>query len=126
MDLGIAGKTALVCASSHGLGRACATELARAGCRVVVNGRDPEALEATAAAIREDTGAALIAVAGDIGEPGVQDALIAAAGAVDILVNNNGGPPLRDFRQIDRAALHAGIDANMVVPIELVQRVVPG
>ena len=126
MDLGISGRTAIVCASSHGLGRACATELARAGCRVIVNGRDAEALDATAAAIREEAGAEVVAIAGDIADTGVQAALIAAAGDVDILVNNNGGPPLRDFRKLDSAALHAGLDANMVTPIALVQQVIDG
>ena len=66
MDLGIAGRTAIVCASSRGLGRACATELARAGCRVVVNGRDPAVLERTAGEIRSATGAEVVPVAADV------------------------------------------------------------
>ena len=126
MDLGLNGKTAIVCASSAGLGRACATSLARAGCRVVVNGRDEAALAATAQAIRDETGAEVVAVAGDVGDAAVQDALLAAAPAPDILVNNNGGPPPRDFRKVDRDALHAGVDANFATPLELVQRVVDG
>ena len=124
MDLGLGRRTALVCASSHGLGRACATELARAGCTVIINGRDAAPLEETAAAIRHDTGATVIAVAGDVADLAVQDALIAAAPTIDILVNNNGGPPLRDFRALDAAAIHAGLNANMVTPITLVQRVI--
>jgi 3-oxoacyl-[acyl-carrier protein] reductase len=126
MDLGIRGRTAVVCASSQGLGRACARELARAGCRVVVNGRDAQALEETAIALRAETGAEVIPVAGDVGDTAVQQALIAAVAQVDILVNNNGGPPLRDFRELDRPALAAGVAANMVTPIELVQRVIDG
>jgi len=126
MDLGIRGRTAVVCASSRGLGRACALELARAGCRVVVNGRDPTVLAETAAAIRNETGAEVIAVAGDVGDVGVQHALIEAVPQVDILVTNNGGPPLRDFRELDRAAMSAGVAANMIAPIELVQRVIDG
>lgn len=126
MDLGLNGRTALVCASSHGLGRACATELARAGCTVIINGREQAALDETAAAIRQETGATVIAVAGDVADPAVQDALIAAAPEIDVLVNNNGGPPLKDFRQLDSAAIHAGLDANMVTPITLVQRVIDG
>ena len=126
MDLGIAGRTALVCASSHGLGRACATELARAGCRLVLNGRDADALDATAEAIREESGGEVLSVAGDIGDAKVQDMLVAAAGPVDILVNNNGGPPLRNFRELDAAAIHAGLDANMVTPIAMVQKVIDG
>jgi 3-oxoacyl-[acyl-carrier protein] reductase len=126
MDLGIGGRTAVVCASSRGLGRACALELARAGCRVVVNGRDPSRLEEMAAAIRAETAAEVIAVAGDVGDASVQQALLGAVPQVDILVTNNGGPPFRDFRELDRAAMVAGVSANMLTPIELVQRVVDG
>ena len=126
MDLGLNGRTAIVCASSHGLGRACATELARAGVAVVVNGRDSAALEETAAAIRAETGVSVKTVAGDVADSAVQEALVAAAPTCDILINNNGGPPLRDFRQLDAAAIHAGLNANMVTPIEMVQRVIDG
>ncbi len=126
MDLGLNGRTAIVCASSHGLGRACATALAEAGCTVILNGRDEAALEGTAASLRA-TGAIVHAVAGDIADEHVQQALLdAAGGVVDILVNNNGGPPLRDFRELDGTAIHAGIEANMVAPIRLVQKVVDG
>ena len=127
MDLGIAGRTALVCASSHGLGRACATALARAGCRIVVNGRDAADLAAAAAAIRADTGAEVIEVAGDVGDDGVQTAMIdAAGGRVDILVNNNGGPPALAWRKLDREAIADGVAANMITPIAMVQRVIDG
>ena len=126
MDLGLSGKTAIVCASSQGLGRACAEALAAAGCALVLNGRDAAALQATAQAIRDTHGVRVTAVAGDVGDTGVQLALVAAAGAPDILVNNNGGPPLRDFRQLEIAAIHAGVDANMVAPIAMVQRVIDG
>lgn len=126
MDLGLNGRTAIVCASSHGLGRACATELARAGCGLVLNGREAAALEAAAQAIRDETGAQVAAIAGDIADAGVQRALISAAPTVDILINNNGGPPLRDFRQLDGDAIHAGLDANMVTPIRMVQQVIDG
>ena len=126
MDLGLKGRNAIVCASSRGLGRACATELARAGCRVVINGRDAAVLEQTAAEIRAETGAEVIAVVADVSTREGQDAMLAALPHVDILVNNNGGPPLRDFREIDRDAMLAGVTANMVAPIELVQRVIDG
>jgi 3-oxoacyl-[acyl-carrier protein] reductase len=126
MDLGISGRTAVVCASSRGLGRACALELARAGCTVVINGRDEAALQQTATEIAAETGAQVIAVAGDVTDPKIQQALIGAVAQVDILVTNNGGPPMRDFRQIDREAMIAGVVANMGAPIELVQRVVDG
>ncbi|HTN39541.1 MAG TPA: SDR family oxidoreductase, partial [Asticcacaulis sp.] len=117
---------AIVCASSAGLGKACAMELARAGCTVVINGRDAVKLDATANAIRVETGATIIPVAGDVSLTETQDALIAAVPKVDILINNNGGPPFRDFREVDRAAILEGVTSNMVTPIELVQRVIDG
>jgi 3-oxoacyl-[acyl-carrier protein] reductase len=126
MDLGIAGRNALVCASSRGLGLACAMELARAGCTVVINGRDRATLEAAAAAIQAETGASPIPVVADVSDPAGQAALVGAVPHVDILVNNNGGPPFRDFREVDRAALIEGVTANMAAPIELVRRVVDG
>jgi 3-oxoacyl-[acyl-carrier protein] reductase len=125
MDLGIAGRKAIVCASSKGLGKACAKALAQAGCRVVVNGRDARILEATAQEIRA-TGAEVIAIAGDIGEASVREAVLAACPAPDILVNNNGGPPPRPFHAIMREDLLRGLDANMLTPIALAQAVLPG
>lgn len=126
MDLGIAGRTAIVCASSKGLGRACAEALAAEGVRVVINGRDHDRLEATAAAIRAATGAEIVAVPGDVATREGQDALLAAAPSPDILVNNNAGPPRKDFRELDREAMLKGVVANMVTPIELIQRVIDG
>ena len=126
MDLGIAGRTAIVCASSKGLGRGCAQALAEAGCTVVVNGRDATTLEATASHIRASTGATVIAVVADVSTRAGQDALLAAAPRVDILVNNNGGPPPKPFREVTREALLEGISQNMATPLELTQRVVDG
>ncbi len=103
MDLGIAGRKAIVCASSRGLGKACARALAEAGCEVVVNGRDAKRLEATAAEIAQATGAKVIAVAADVATPDGQKALLAACPTPDILINNNAGPPLRDFRELTRS-----------------------
>ncbi len=126
MDLGISGRSAIVCASSKGLGRACAMELARAGCKVVVNGRDSARAEATAAEIRASTGAEVTVVPGDLGDPQVREALIAAAPEADILVNNNGGPPPKAFEDIGREDILRGVEANMITPITLIQRLVPG
>ncbi|GLK81163.1 SDR family oxidoreductase [Methylopila turkensis] len=126
MDLGISGRTAIVCASSKGLGRACAEALAAEGCRVIINGRDAERLERTAAEIREATGAEVVSVVGDVATPEGQAALLAAAPNPDILVNNNAGPPRKDFREIDRDAMLKGVVANMVTPIELIQQVIDG
>ena len=124
MDLGIAGKKALVCAASKGLGRGCAMSLAREGADVVITARTAETLEATAAEIREATGANVVAVAGDITtDQGRADAL-AAAGDIDILVNNAGGPPPGDFRDWTRDDWIAALDANMLTAIELIKATV--
>jgi 3-oxoacyl-[acyl-carrier protein] reductase len=124
MDLGIAGRNAIVCASSKGLGRACATELARAGARVAINGRDGDLLEKTRGEIAAETGAEVIAIVGDMSTPEGRAALLGAFDSVDILVNNNGGPPGRDFRQVDHEAMLAGLEANMIAPIQLIQAVI--
>ncbi len=124
MDLGIEGRGVIVCASSRGLGRACAMELARAGCRVVINGLDEARLAATAKDIADATGATVIPVPGDVSDGAVQQAMIAALGDVDILVNNNGGPPRKDFRELGRDAMLSGVVQNMVTPIELIQKVI--
>src|SRR5215469_7713295 len=124
MDLGIAGRKAIVCASSRGLGRACAFRLAEAGCEVVINGVDRERLDKVAAELRQATGAKITAVAGDVGKPEIQQALLAACPEPDILVNNNAGPPFRDFRELDRQKILDGVVANMAVAIELTQKVV--
>ena len=126
MDLGLKGRKAIVCASSRGLGRGCAMHLARAGCGVVVNGRDADALAATAEAIRAETGATVHEVVADVSTPDGQAALLAACPEPDILVNNNGGPPRRDFRELDRQAMLDGVVQNMVTPLELIGAVVDG
>ena len=124
MDLGIAGRKAIVCASSRGLGRACAFRLAEAGCEVVVNGRDKARTEGTAAEIAKTTGAKVIPVVADVGTAEGQAALFAAMQEPDILVNNNAGPPFRDFRELDRQKMIDGVIANMVVAVELIQKVI--
>ena len=124
MDLGIAGRKAIVCASSRGLGKACALKLAEAGCEVVVNGRDAERLKATAAEIAKATGAKVIPVAADVASADGQKALFAACPAPDILVNNNAGPPFKDFRDLTRQAMIDGVIANMIVAVELIQKVI--
>jgi 3-oxoacyl-[acyl-carrier protein] reductase len=123
MDLGIKGRRAIVCASSRGLGRACAQALAAAGCEVVINGRDEESLKATAAALTEATGAKVIPIKADVASAEGQAALLAACPEPDILVNNNAGPPLRDFRELTRQQILDGVVANMAVAIELIQKV---
>jgi len=125
MDLGIRGRTAIVCASSKGLGKGCAKHLAAAGARVILNGRDPDAL-AKAAAELAGLGGEIVQVAADVGTPAGRATILAAAGEVDILVNNNAGPPFKDWKEIDHAAMIAGIEGNMVTPIEMIRAVVDG
>jgi 3-oxoacyl-[acyl-carrier protein] reductase len=124
MDLGIRGRSAIVCASSHGLGKGCALALAEAGVALVINGRSEAALIETAQQIRQATGVEVTPVVADVSTPEGQAAVLAACPRPDILVNNNGGPPFRDFRELDRAAMLAGVTMNMVTPIELIQRVI--
>jgi 3-oxoacyl-[acyl-carrier protein] reductase len=124
MDLGIAGRKAIVCASSRGLGRACAKALAEAGCEVVINGRDRDRLAATAEELRKATGAKITPVAADVASADGQKALLAACPQPDILVNNNAGPPFRDFRELDRQKMIDGVTANMIVAVELIQKVI--
>ena len=124
MELGIKGRKAIVCASSRGLGRGCALALAQAGCEVVINGRDGKALEAAAGELRQATGATIIPVQADVATPEGQAALFAACPEPDILVNNNAGPPFRDFRQLTRQMMIDGVIANMVVAVELTQKVI--
>ena len=126
MDLGITGKTAIVCASSRGLGRGCALALAEAGCNLVVNGRDEKSLAATASEIRDRFGVMVTEVAGDVSIPAVQRALLAASPQPDILVNNNGGPPRREFSELNRDQILEGVINNMVTPLELIQTVIGG
>ncbi len=126
MDLGIRGKKAIVCASSKGLGRGCAMALAEAGCDLVVNARNAELLAQTAAGIREKFGVAVTEIAGDVSVPKVQQAMLAACPEPDILINNNGGPPFRDFRELDREKIFEGVKNNMIAPIELIKAVIDG
>jgi 3-oxoacyl-[acyl-carrier protein] reductase len=124
MDLGIAGRKAIVCASSRGLGRGCAKALAAAGCEVVINGLDKDRLAATAEELRKATGAKIIPVVADVASPEGQKALYAACPEPDILVNNNAGPPFRDFRDLDRQKMIDGVIANMIVAVELIQKAI--
>ncbi|MEM7289006.1 MAG: SDR family oxidoreductase [Pseudomonadota bacterium] len=126
MDLGLSGKSAIVCASSRGLGKGCAKHLAQAGCKVIINGRDKEAAKRTADELADLGSHDPVIVLGDVSASDVQSALLEACPQPDILVNNNGGPPRRDFRELDREAILEGVKQNMVTPIELIQKVIDG
>ena len=126
MDLGLKGKQAIVCASSRGLGRACAQALAEAGVNLVINGLNAERLAQVAEEIATAAGVTVTPVACDVSTAEGQSKLLAACPAPDILVNNNGGPPLKDFRELDNDAMIDGINMNMLTPINLVQQVLDG
>jgi 3-oxoacyl-[acyl-carrier protein] reductase len=126
MDLGIEGKTAIVCAASKGLGRACAMSLARNGVQVTIMARTPGPLETAADDIRRETGAAVTAIAGDITTPEGRKLVLDACPAPDILVNNAGGPPPGDFRDWTRDDWIKALDANMLTAIELIKATVDG
>lgn len=134
MQLGLEGKTALVCGASKGLGRACAAALATEGVQIVLVARGIDALDEAARAISAESGAKIIPVAADIttGE-GRSQALEAAMqlaygkfAAFDILVTNAGGPPAGDFRDWDTGIWQAALNANMLSPIELMRASIDG
>ena len=126
MDLGIGGKTALVCASSKGLGLGCAQALAAAGVNLVMNARGADALEAAAEDIRATHGVSVQTVAADITSEAGRGAVLKAAGTPDILVNNAGGPPPGLWSDWDRDDFIAALDANMLTPIALMKASLPG
>ena len=126
MDLGIAGKRALVCASSKGLGRGCAEMLAANGVNLVMNARGAEALEQAAAEIRAAHGVEVTTVAADITTDAGRAAVLEAAGALDILVTNAGGPPPGLWSDWEREDFIKALDANMLTPIALMKAVLPG
>ncbi|PJF08230.1 SDR family oxidoreductase [Pseudorhodobacter sp. MZDSW-24AT] len=126
MDLGIKGKRALVCAGSKGLGRGCAEALAAAGVDLVLNARGAEALEATAAMLRAAHGVQVVTVAADITGDAGRAQVLEAAGHVDILVTNAGGPPPGLWSDWERADFIKALDANMLTPIALMTALLPG
>jgi 3-oxoacyl-[acyl-carrier protein] reductase len=126
MDLGIAGRRALVCASSRGLGRACALALAAEGVAVVLNGRDAARLEATAKEIRAATGVSVATLVADLCSEAGRQKLLDACPAPDILINNNGGPPPGRFEDWDHARWLAALEANLLAPVLLIRGVIGG
>ena len=123
IDFGLKSKKAVVCASSKGLGLACADALAQTGVNLVMCARGADVLEASAESIRTRTGVEVITVACDITSEEGRAAVLEAAGHVDILVNNAGGPPPGDFRDWSRDDWIAALDANMLTAIELIKSV---
>lgn len=126
MDLGIKGRKVIVCASSRGLGKACATSLAREGCVVFINGLDEVRLTKAAEEIRVETGAAVTAVRADINTEEGRAKLIAACPDADILVNNNAGPKPGKLEEWERTDWMYALEANMLAPIFMIKGLLPG
>ncbi|KZK93574.1 3-oxoacyl-[acyl-carrier-protein] reductase FabG [Pseudovibrio sp. Ad5] len=126
MHLGIEGRKAIVCASSRGLGLGTAKALAEAGCDLVINGRNEQRLDQIASGLAAQHNISVIPVAADISSPEGQQAVLKACPNPDILVNNNGGPPRKDFKELDRQAIQDGVIQNMITPIELIKAVIDG
>jgi 3-oxoacyl-[acyl-carrier protein] reductase len=129
MDLGIAGRGALVCGSTRGLGRAIARRLVAEGCRVAVNGRDPARTAAAAADLARETGGTLAAAPGDVGDRAGITALVtrarAALGEIDILVCNSGGPPSLAFADASADQWQAALDHTLLAAVHLCRAIVP-
>jgi 3-oxoacyl-[acyl-carrier protein] reductase len=126
MDLGLSGRKGIVCAASKGLGRAVAVALAREGVELVINARSEDALKVAAEQIHWETGVDVIPIAADITTEAGREAVLGACPDPDILINNAGGPPPGDFRQVRREDWIRAVDANMLTPIFLIRAVVDG
>ena len=126
MNLGIAGKKAIVCAASAGLGKGCAVALAREGVDLVINGRRADMLKMVAADIAAETGVEVIPIAADITSEAGRKLVLDACKEPDILVNNAGGPPAGHFRLWKREDWLSALDANMLTPILLIKDVIDG
>jgi 3-oxoacyl-[acyl-carrier protein] reductase len=125
MELGIAGRTAIVCASSRGLGKACAAALAAEGVNVVINGRTPETLETAAQELSAMSGRKVTPVLGDVTTEEGRQALLAVCPAPDILINNNAGPRPGPFLDKTRDEWLEALDGNMLAALALIKEVVP-
>lgn len=125
MDLGIAGRRAIVCASTRGLGYACAEALVKEGVDIVVNGREPARLAEAVAALKALGGGSVTGVVADVTTAEGRAALLAALPDPDILVNNNAGPDPSPFDKLDEEKWAAALAANMIAPLALVKAVLP-
>ena len=126
MDLGIAGKTALLTASSRGLGRACADALAAEGVDVVINGLDPGNLDRSAREISEAHGVTVTPIQADINTAEGRALLLETCPNPDILVNNNWGPPPGEWESFEYEDWLKAVESNMLAPIMMIKGVVGG
>jgi 3-oxoacyl-[acyl-carrier protein] reductase len=129
MDMGLKGRVAIVGASSRGLGKACAMELARQGATVVICARHAEALQATASEIRQATGAEVLYVAVDLTRPEqirhLVDETLRRYSRIDVLVTNNGGPPAGYFGEFDDDDFAAAHELTLMSAVRLIRAVLP-
>ena len=126
MDFGIKGRKAIVCAASKGLGRGTAEALAGEGVDLVLCARGKDVLEATAEAIRRESGVSVTAIACDITTESGRAAVLAACSAPDILITNAGGPPPGKFDGFELEDWRQAVESNMLTPIALIKAVVAG
>lgn len=126
MDLGISDRTALICASSKGLGYACALALAEEGVKVTINGRDKSRLENAKTSIEKLSGCKVQTICADVGTEDGRAKIIKALPEVDILVNNNGGPAPGKFLDWDEGAWIDAVNANMIPALMLIRNYLPG
>ncbi len=129
MDLHLKGKRALITAANRGLGFAAASGLAREGANIALNSRDAEKLTAAAQALARETGVNVVALPGDVTDPVVPEALVAAAaaslGGLDLLVTNAGGPPPGKFEVFDDATWQKAIDLSLMSHVRLIRAALP-
>jgi 3-oxoacyl-[acyl-carrier protein] reductase len=126
MDLRISGRTAIICASSQGLGRACAEALAENGVHIFLNGRREEVLAEAASEIGDRYGSPVSTIVADATSEAGRESIVAACPTPDILINNAAGPPPGDWRQFDRDQWQAAVDSNMLSAIFLIRAFADG
>ncbi len=126
MDLGINGRSALVCGGSSGLGKAIASALANEGANVSIVARDPEKLAAAASEIEAQSGNAVTWKSVNLSDPAERATLVEDCRNLDILVNNSGGPPVGDYLSFSREDWLAAVESNMLAAIELTNAALPG
>ena len=126
MDLGIAGRRAIVCGGSAGLGRGTAKALAADGVKVLIAARSEDKLKAAAAELASETGGEVDWIAADVTTDAGRDAVLARCPDPDILINNAGGPPPGDFRQWGREEWMKAIDSNMLSSIFFIKATLDG
>ena len=126
MDLGIEGKKAIICASSKGLGKACALSLVQEGVGVVINARNPDTLKETQQELLDLKRGAVDLVVADLNTQEGRETLISMCPDADILINNNGGPPPKNFLDTSENDWSEAINSNMLTPIFLIKSLLPG